>query len=98
MLHQIFTVRDSKAEAYLLPFFAANEAVAKRRFIDAVNDQDHMFFAHAGDYTLFWIGEYDDESGMVDHLATFKNLGNGVEFINRTPGPKSLNSTDEDIE
>ena len=61
----IFTVRDSKAAAYLPPFFMFNEAMAIRAIQDAVNDEKHQFHLHPEDYHLFRIGVFDDDTGEI---------------------------------
>lgn len=108
MLHKMYSVYDSKAEAYLPPFFASTKGVALRRFITSVNDPDHQFAIYPGDYTLFEIGEYDDQTGQVVSCNPI-SLGVAVEFTEvqpaKTPleqhldrqGPAKLNSSKEDV-
>lgn len=62
---KIFSIYDSKAEAYLQPFFADTEGVAERMAQQAANDESHMFHQHAGDYTMFQVGEWDQEKGEL---------------------------------
>jgi len=80
MKHQIFTVYDSKAHAYLTPFFLHEDDMAIRVFSDCVNDATHQFGKHPEDYTLFKIGSWED-----DKAKFFTNnpiaLGNGIEFV-----------------
>lgn len=65
---QIFAVYDSKAEAYLTPFFLHNIALAIRTFTDCVNDPDHPWGKHPEDYTLFHLGTfYDANAGIESH-------------------------------
>lgn len=66
MKHEIFSVYDSAAQAFLQPFFAPSLGSALRSLTDAVNDPKHEFSRHAGDYTLFKLGSFDDNSGLVD--------------------------------
>lgn len=56
MMQKIFTIYDSKAHAYLPPFFLPEAGMAVRVFSDCVNDKSHQFSKHPGDYTLFQIG------------------------------------------
>ncbi len=56
----IFTVLDTKAMAYLPPFFLPNEAVAKRVFGDMATDITHQFGKHPEDFTLYKLGEFED--------------------------------------
>lgn len=78
---KIFTIYDSKAAAYLQPFFSVNSAVAIRSFTTAANDVQHDFNRYAADYTLFAIGEFDPNSGNINLYETKQNLGMASEFI-----------------
>lgn len=62
----VFTVFDSKAEAYMQPFFATNVKVALRMWERACNDEGSDFCRHAEDYTLFRIGTFDQVQGMMN--------------------------------
>ena len=61
----IYSVYDSKAEAFLPPFFLPREEMAIRTFSDAVNSNDHQFGRHPEDYNLFRLGTFDDSSGEL---------------------------------
>lgn len=65
MKRKVFAVYDDKAGAYLQPFFMNSVGEATRAFSDACNDTSHAFFRHSADYTLYDIGEYDEELGML---------------------------------
>jgi len=80
MNHKIFTIYDSKAKAYLTPFFMHEEGMALRVFIDCINDEKHQFGKHPEDYTLFNIGSWSDDKAKFltnNPIA----LGNGIEFV-----------------
>lgn len=79
MITKIFTVFDSKAEVYLVPFFYNTRGEAIRSFKDTVNDRSHPMGRHPADFTLFEIGHYDNETGICEAIPAF-NLGNGVEL------------------
>lgn len=84
MILKAFTVYDTKSEAYMQPFFQNAKGQAIRAFEDSCNDPNHPFSKHPGDYVLFEIGAYDDQSGtMID--AINENLGNGIEYKRLTP-------------
>lgn len=80
MIHQMFAIYDSKAKAYLPPFIYHRNEMAIRTFSDCINNPDHQFHHNPDDYTLFTIGEYNDEKGQVTKSLNV-SLGNGVEFI-----------------
>lgn len=89
--NKIFVIFDSKAAAYLPPFFMPNAAMAMRSVGDMVNDPTSMFGKHPKDYSLFCAGSFDDRSGsfslepsllVVCNLWELKELGEGQrEFI-----------------
>lgn len=75
----IFSIHDSKAEAYINPFFLPTEGLATRSFGDCVNDPNHQFYLNPADYTLFAIGEFDSDTGVIEYQEK-RSLGNGVDF------------------
>lgn len=81
---RIFTIYDSKAAAYLQPFFCVNNAVAIRSFTQAANNPEHDFNRFAADYTLFAIGEFEPTSGNIAVYESKLNLGMASEFIAAT--------------
>lgn len=73
----MFTVHDSKAKVYGVPFFLHEEGMAIRTFSDMVNDPSHAFGKHPEDYTLFYVGKYDDSNGQLESTAPL-SLTNGL--------------------
>lgn len=80
MIYDVFAIYDDKAEAYLPPFILPNEKMAKRVFADCVNSDTHQFGANPADYTLFYLGQFDDNNGEYLLQRSKHSLGNGVEF------------------
>ena len=87
MTMKIYTVYDQKAEAYLQPFFTPTKGLAMRSFIDAVNKEGHDFNRYAPDYTLFEIGEYEDQTGQIKMHKHMENLGKANEYLKTNPTP-----------
>lgn len=75
---KIFSVYDDKAEAFLPPFFAMTQGVALRTFHQAATDENHQFCKHAADYTLFEIGQFDENTGTIEGHQNIKNVGNAL--------------------
>ena len=65
MIYQVFAVKDSKAAAFALPFFLPRMEVALRSFRDAVRNPEHDMHRHPEDYSLWCIGEFDDNTGAM---------------------------------
>lgn len=81
MLHKIFTVYDSKIEAYLTPFFMQHRGAAIRAFTDLVNDPKSNINKYPSDFTLFEMGEYDDSSAQITTSHSMISLGVGTEYL-----------------
>lgn len=81
MIHKIYSVYDSKAEAFLPPFFLGTRGLAIRTFADAANREDHNFRRYAADYTLFELGEFDDSSGKFFMKEAAENLGTALQYV-----------------
>lgn len=64
MKMQVFSILDKAVGAYLQPFFCRAKGEALRSFIDAVGDEKGDFCKHPDDYVLFWVSEFDTESGI----------------------------------
>lgn len=96
---KMFTIYDSKAEAYLRPFFCPTKGIALRSISDAVNTPGDNLQKHAADYTLFEIGEYDDSTGNITMHASKINLGVCHEFLNtNNPVPAFNYQNDQSID
>lgn len=78
---RVYTVYDSKAEAYLQPFYARTNGEAMRSFTDAANQKDHNFSRFAADFTLFCIGEFDENSGTLHSLKAPESLAKAIDLI-----------------
>ncbi|UDN67802.1 nonstructural protein [robinz microvirus RP_131] len=57
---QMFTVYDAAVATYMPPFFCRSKGEALRSFGDACNSAESNFNKYSSDYTLFYVGEYDD--------------------------------------
>ena len=80
MKNGIFSIYDTKLQAYLAPFTAANNQVAIREFSQYANREGSPFQKHPADYQLIRVGDWDDDSGLPtpqDHV----NLGFASEYI-----------------
>lgn len=79
MLVGVFTVFDSKAEVYLPPFYARTSGEAIRMFATSANENGHEFCKYPADYTLFRLGNYDDQNAKFDLDKTPGSLGLALE-------------------
>lgn len=79
----MFSVHDSKAEAFVQPFFAPNTAVGLRIFQQNVNDPNTTINSFPEDYTLFELGEFNSDTGMVTYHDSPKSLALALTLIKK---------------
>lgn len=65
---EIFAVYDQKAQAFTTPFFDRTQETAQRAFAALVNNPESDFGRWPEDYTLFHLGSYDNETGVIRGL------------------------------
>lgn len=83
MIFKMFSIFDSKASAFMLPFYAANVAVAKRNVMRAVEDESTDFSKFPEDYSLFEVGEWDGDEGKVAACVAPVSHGTLISFIRK---------------
>lgn len=89
MIINIYAIYDSKAAAFLQPFFATCHAVAFRNVERACRNPDSPFVQFPEDFTLFLVGSFDDEAGALKpHSKAPESLGNFLQFL-PPPGPQT---------
>lgn len=79
----VFCVHDVKAACYMQPWTTTTDAVAARDFARSVNASDGRptpMSMNPEDFTLFRVGVFDDETGLIQSLDAPVSLGNGVSF------------------
>lgn len=84
----IFAIYDSAGSFYKDPFMINNKGIALREFADACNNKETFLSKHPGDYTLFELGTFDQDTGKFDILPTPVSLGKALEFVKRVQEPK----------
>ena len=90
MIIKMFNVYDSKVEAYHRPFFANSTGEAKRMIIEAAKDESSMLFQYPADFTLFEIGDFDDNDGQIELYESAVNLGNVIMLASEGRTTKNL--------
>lgn len=61
---KMYSVRDIKAALYGQPFALANRNVAIRTFTSWCADPSSFFSKYPGDFQLFEVGEFDQNTGI----------------------------------
>ncbi len=81
MNDRIFTVYDSKIEAFMSPFYSRTMQQALRSFTDTCKSADHAFNKHPEDYTLFELGSFDDNTAKFEIHETPISIAIAIEVI-----------------
>lgn len=65
MKKMLMSVFDSQMRSFVNPFFIPTVPAAVRSFTDEVNraDANNMMYQHPEDFSLWKLGELDDETG-----------------------------------
>jgi len=77
---KIFSVHDSKAEAYLPPIYFKSAGEAIRSFETACSDIQSNFHKYPADFTLVELGEFDELSASIATHTKPRILSNAAEF------------------
>lgn len=80
MEFKVFTVYDMAVKAYMPPKFFRDKGEVLRQFIDAANDPETPFYKHPGDYILFELGTFDDQTGTFTSLLVPDRIGVAIEY------------------
>lgn len=83
MMLFICSVRDSAAQAFGRPFFVSAIGQALRSFMDEVNrvDANNDLNKHPGDFELFHLGTFDDNTGVVSSLPQPQCYARGKDVL-----------------
>lgn len=81
MITNLYAVYDSKLDAYNNPFTYPTDAAALRAFLHAGSDESTAMGAHPADFTLFRIGAFDLETGLIKSKNMPKSLGNLLNLL-----------------
>jgi len=75
-----YVSRDSKANVYNKPFFLGTHAEAIRAFHQAVKKEGTLLSEHPEDFSLYFIGSYDDNSAELEAVPPV-HLANATDAI-----------------
>lgn len=78
---KMFSIHDSKAEAYLPPIYFKTKGEALRAFETSCKDEETNFHKYPSDYTLVELGEFDESSASILCHDKPLILSNASEFV-----------------
>jgi hypothetical protein len=80
-------VYDDKACFFGIPFHSLTDNEAIRSFADAVRDPQTRLALHPDDYTLYHVGVFDDNAGVIEPVKP-AYLSRASEHVPVIGGPK----------
>lgn len=76
----LYAVLDEKAQAFGSMFFRKRHEEAKRYFGDAVIDPKTILHQHPQDFSLYYLGVLNDETGLVTAVTPIEFVARASEF------------------
>lgn len=86
---KIFSVHDSKAEAYLAPIYFRTKGEAIRAFETTCQDETSQFHKYPSDFTLVELGEFNETTSAITPLIAPLHLSHASEY-KKSPWLKSM--------
>lgn len=81
-MQKLYVVYDSKSETYTHPTVNPARGQAIRSFADAVNGDpsSSVLASHPEDFTLFEIGTFDNQTGLIELYEARESVCNGLDL------------------
>lgn len=83
MILKIFSIRDQKSEVYNTPFYQKTHGEAERNFQQLVSDDKSTISKFPEDFDLYYLGEYDDNTGVTKPLDTPQHVAKAIQAANK---------------
>ncbi len=93
---ELFAVYDAAAKRYIDPFTGPTIEFALRGFREACETEGHQFRKFPEDYTLFHIGTFDPETGLLVGNEGHK-VGMALSFVNTVTPADPMQLSHEDV-
>jgi len=68
VIHNLYCIRDVKAELFNRPFAAQSDVLASRAFYSAAMSPESELSKFPDDYSLWLIGTFNDETGVLSDV------------------------------
>lgn len=80
MLQEIFTIRDSKAGSFGIPFYSPTPGTAERQVRELTNDPQSLVCKYPEDYDLYKIGTYNQLTGKIENLDSPQHICKAISL------------------
>lgn len=83
MMHQIFSIQDTKSKTFNPPFYQKNVGEACRTFTKLVNDTTSLLNQYPEDFILVHLGQFCDDTGEIVVINPV-NIGTATQYIKQS--------------
>lgn len=80
---KVYSIRDAKGDNFNPPFLKRTHGEAERDFRTLVNDEKSMLAQYPDDYDLYYLGEFDDNSGKFTLVDSPQHIVKAVQVKSR---------------
>lgn len=80
-MYGVFAIYDAQTKLYMRPFYARTLGEAERSFRLAVENPDSDWAKTPADFSLFRVGEFDDESGKLFSEVAPVQVCTALQFV-----------------
>lgn len=91
MNQNVYVLHDLVAQTYTMPFFMHNDSEAKRIFMTWLKNPELPMAAHPDDYSLYHIGFYDTDNGIIEGVSIPNLILKGSSIKTQEPVLKAVN-------
>lgn len=87
----VFAILDEKANVFGTPWTMNTKAEAIRAFSDLAENKETTVGRHPGDFQLYELGSFDNETGQLRETSPLAKLGFASEYLKTgaiLPNPK----------
>lgn len=81
MLYNLYSILDVNV-GFGMPVVQDNDAVAMRNFENACTDKSSVFATHSADFSLWCIGTFHSDTGVVESIPQRKICA-AYDFVSR---------------
>lgn len=76
-----YSIRDAKTEIFNTPFYNNTHGEAERNFKSTINDERSQINKYPEDFDLYFLGEYDTNTGKMSPLDTPQHMVKAINLI-----------------
>ena len=82
-MSKIYAIKDQAIEAFSQPFFVQAQGQAVRMFMDESKNEQSQINRHPEDFELWYIGEFDEQTGQITAAANVERVARAIDFTNK---------------